>query len=224
MLETRNGVPDISSLLNALKNGETGNITYSNIPRPILRGEDQDGIIYEEGTTSNYFYSPIDQTTFSFAYNFENDDLTFVYPDESNLTSDTTNVYHDLNAYRDVFPSIYNELMVQQAGSLADYPFSLLTNRNSTVKLAPKAFCDPNLYLRDYDYPSLTFIHNFLNGEGENEGCNDPNAIFEIRARCSVFCYNSSIFYHLLLLIGRILISPQEWKHFGKLVNRQMNI
>ena len=187
MLETQDGVPDISSLLNALRNRETGNITYSNIPRPILRGEDQDGIIYEQGTTSNYFYSTIDRTTFSFAYNFENDDLTFVYPSEENLTSDTTNVYHDLNGYRDVFPTIYNELMVQQPGSNADYLFTLLTSRNSTVKLAPKAFCDPNLYLRDYNYPSLTSIHEFLNGAGENPGCNDSDGIFEIRARCSIY-------------------------------------
>jgi len=45
MLETRDGVPNINDLLAALRNGETGNITYTNIPRPVLRGEDQDGII-----------------------------------------------------------------------------------------------------------------------------------------------------------------------------------
>lgn len=185
MLETQDGVPDITSLLNALKNRQTGSITYPDISRPILRGEDQDGIIYEEGTTSNYFYSYIEGTNFSFAYNFESDDLTFIYPPDESLTSDTTSVYHDLNGYRNVFPNIYNELMVQQPNASADYPFSLLTNRNSTVKVAPKAFCNPNLYLRDYNYPNLTFIHNFLNGAGENVGCNNSNGVFEIRARCS---------------------------------------
>lgn len=183
MLETRDGDPDITDLLNALKNKETGNITYSGISRPILRGEDQDGIIYEEGTTSNYFYSSIEETPFSFAYNFENDDLTFIYPPDENLTSSTTTVYHDLNGYRDVFFNIYNDLMVQQPNTSADYPFSLLTFRNSTVKLAPKTFCDPNLFLRDYNYPNLFFIHNFLNGAGENVGCGDRDGIFEIRAR-----------------------------------------
>ena len=186
MLETRDGVPDITNLINALKSRQTGHITYPDISRPILRGEDQDGIIYEEGTTSNYFYSVIENTTFSFAYNFENDDLTFIYPPDDNLTSSTTTVYHDLNGYSDVFPSIYNDLMVQQPGTDADYSFSLLTFRNSTVKLAPKVFCNPNLFLRDYDYPNLTFIHNFLNGAGENVGCDDDNGIFEIRARYSV--------------------------------------
>jgi len=183
MLETRNGFPDITDLIDALKSRETGNMTYSNIPRPILRGEDEDGVIFEEGTTSNYFYSIIENTTYSFAYNFENDDLTFVYPLEDNLTDNTLSIYHDLNGYRKVFPSIYDTLMVQQPHTSADYPFTLLTTAKSTVKLAPKIFCDPNLYLHDYNYPNLTFIHNFLNGAGDNVGCNNSDGIFEIRAR-----------------------------------------
>ena len=183
MLETQDGVPDITNLLNALRNRETGNITYSDIPRPVLRGEDQDGIIYEEGTTSNYFYSRIENTDYAFAYNFENDDLNFIYPEDENLINSVPTIYHDLNRYRDVFPDIFNALMVQQPNTSADYPFTLLTSLNSTIKLAPKAFCDPNLYLREYDYPSLTFIDNFLNGAGENVGCDDGNGTFEIRAR-----------------------------------------
>ena len=186
VLETRDGDPNINNLINALKSRQTGRITYPDISRPILRGEDQDGIIYEEGTTSNYFYSVIENTDFSFAYNFENDDLTFIYPSGENLTSSTTSVYHDLTGYSDVFPSIYSDLMVQQPGISADYPFSLLTFRNSTIKLAPKAFCNPNRFLRDYDYPNLTLIHNFLNGAGENVGC-DLDGVFEIRARYALY-------------------------------------
>ena len=200
MLETRNGVPDITNLLNALRNMETGNITYSDISRPVLRGEDQDGIIFEEGTTSNYFYSNIENTNYAFAYNFENDDLNFIYPEDENLTSTVPTIYHDLNRYRDVFPVIFDALMVQQPNTSAEYPFTLLTNTNSTIKLAPKAFCDPNRYLREFDYPSLTTIHNFLNGGGENFGCDDGNGVFEIRARY-VHCSNKLFdFYYIITL------------------------
>ena len=186
MLETQQDESlNINSLINALKNQETGNITYSNVPRPVLRGEDEDGIIFEEGTTSNYFYSSIENTNFSFAYNFENDDLTFIYPEDENLTNSVPAIYHDLNGYRDVFPNIFNALMVQQPNTSVEYQFTLLTHLNSTIKIAPKAFCDPSRYLREYDYPSLTFIHNFLNGDGENFGCDD-GGVFDIRARYRV--------------------------------------
>jgi len=183
MLETRDGVPNINDLLAALKNGETGNITYTNIPRPVLRGEDQDGIIYEEGTTSNYFYTDLPGTEFSFAFNFEDNDLTFIYPLEESVNLSVPSIYHDLNAYSRAFPSIFNSLDVQQPRTSLDYQLTLLTMRNSTVKLAPKAFCHPNLYLRGENYPNLTFVHNYLNGAGENVGCDNPDGVFEIRAR-----------------------------------------
>ena len=38
-----------------------------NIPHPMLRVEDQDGIIYEEGTTSSNYYTGLPSTEFSFA-------------------------------------------------------------------------------------------------------------------------------------------------------------
>lgn len=225
MLETKNGVPDITNLRNALKNRQTGSISYSGISRPILRGEDQDGIIFEEGTTSNYFYSTIENTSYSFAYNFENDDLTFVYPSEVNLTNDVTAIYHDLNLYRSVFLSIYNSLQVQQPNTSADYPFTLLTKVRSTVKLAPKTFCNPNRYLRDYNYPNLTVIHNFLNGNGDNVGCDDPNGIFEIRARYNVLlCCILHPFMNSILNRPEVYITSgmeQHWKS-RDLVNQHL--
>ena len=183
MLETRDGDPNINALIAAMKNKETGNMTFTNVPRPVLRGEDQDGIIYEEGTTSNYFYTDIPGTDFSFAFNFESNDLTFIYPQEDSVTLSTPSVYHDLNAYSTVFPNIFSSLDVQQPRTLRDYELTLLTMRNSTVKLAPKAFCHPNLYLRGENYPNLTFVHNYLNGAGDNVGCDSPDGVFEIRAR-----------------------------------------
>ena len=140
-------------------------------------------------------------------YNFENDDLNFIFPKDENLTNSVPAIYHDLNGYRDVFPHIFNALMVQQPNTSVEYPFTLLTNLNSTVKLVPKAFCDPNQYLREYDISvSMTIqaIHNFLNGNGDNNGCDD--GVFEIRARyINCIPYVVAYLIFILLLIGQIL-------------------
>jgi len=97
-------------------------------------------------------------------------------------TISASSVYHDLNAYSRVFPSIFSSLYVQQPHTLYDYELTLLSVRNSTVKVAPKAFCHPNLYLKEESYPNLTYVHYYLNGTGDNVGFDSSDGVFEIRA------------------------------------------
>eukprot|EP00761_Pharyngomonas_kirbyi_P005291 gb/GECH01005296.1/.p1 GENE.gb/GECH01005296.1/~~gb/GECH01005296.1/.p1 ORF type:complete len:1239 (+),score=289.74 gb/GECH01005296.1/:1-3717(+) len=172
-LETKNGSPEgFEQVRIALLNGETGSKTLE-----TLRERQQGGAfsgMRQERITQTYYYTKIEGTPFSLALVLEDpEDIhhkTLVEPE----TVDFSSYYHRLDL-------VYEESVLQELDKELDvikhpdkYKHTYISRQHSTVKLAPRAFCNANEYVQDIENgTSVQEMQTVINmPKTASSGCN----------------------------------------------------
>ncbi|KAI6660315.1 hypothetical protein LOD99_13904 [Oopsacas minuta] len=172
-----------------LSRNKTGDFKVLNVPRVTLRGDHQDGVEWKIGN-SNYFYAPIQETSFILGLNLEDSFLDqFVLsslPIDENYTQPFYNIFSEYSQETlDTFG-----LEPPNFCATSSTPFNIATNQ-SLIVLAPISVCNPSDFRINNIPGPLTvynYFSNFLNKTITDllEGCKTETEFFRDRLLSSI--------------------------------------
>lgn len=153
-------------------------------PRARLKGSLTDGVKWDV-VKFTYHYSHVPNTDYSFAFVLTEDDkLQYELQDFSYQENQGPEYYHEIQKFSKEKQE--NELKVSSTQKYYDHV--TIATAKSTVKLAPRAFCDPTRYVLSGE-PRFPYMDSFLNSNTTpNIGCDKGGKILAgVRYVCFFF-------------------------------------
>ncbi|XP_033124937.1 voltage-dependent calcium channel subunit alpha-2/delta-1-like [Anneissia japonica] len=191
-LEQRDGKPENFSIVeNNMKAGKSGFTYIKNAVRGVPKGDFSDGVkVFIMPAT--YYYTSLNQSEYSFAFSLADTDSTFRRSNEpQDKSSLPMSVFNILTEYNSPLAKerlnkngsdLYKEMEIKY--DEPKYKGLTVTYKHSSVKFAPKCYCNPNKFIFDDDLAMKTVMaHEFMNGD-DNPGC--PNGTFEKNIKADV--------------------------------------
>ena len=142
----------------------TGYVLASNAPRFQNNGDFSDGVSWRSGQNSHYWYGGIANSSFSFAFNLGDDDLSYRKANPARNSS-LTYLYHKIVEYSHV-PGVS---VAVETGTNAMYGSNIpIAPQHMTFFVAARGFCDPVDYLLDHvsgQNPNTSVVHSTVNSD-----------------------------------------------------------
>ncbi|XP_038057398.1 voltage-dependent calcium channel subunit alpha-2/delta-3-like [Patiria miniata] len=176
-LEQPEGQPEeFSAVIDAMLKGETGYREIKNAQRGVPKGSFSDGV-KRQVMPATYFYTHLDKTDYSFAFSLAKTDEVFRQAEEPKDRShlQPTSYFNLLKEYnstlgRQELPGEFEKMQVFY--NEPKYPDLRVSYLYSSFFLAPRCYCDPNVYLVDDDLATKTVAaHKFINGWDPDVEC-----------------------------------------------------
>lgn len=184
-------VEKFRKVVDSMKEGKTGQLRIENAYRTLPKGDFQDGLENIK-TPVTYFYSGIEDSTYSFAFSFTDSDLNYRRPDKpSQAIQDLpTSYYGHLKSYntnyvRKELGPLCDSLDLQY--NTDEYPDQYISRHHSSVFIAAKGYCDANKYLFNDNSSQLTVqVHKLINNLDNPTECNTSGTLLPGSVRSDV--------------------------------------
>ena len=196
-LEQNKGVPvAFDQIVTAMRAGSTGYKVINDTQRFLPAGDVLDGVVWVPGNR-HYYYGHIAQSTYSFAFNLGDHDLSYQEPELPVRICATNDACFSETA-------VYHQIQEVQSGSSGSVDLSITSNQLPfgiepvakgylSFKLAPKAFCNPVAYIdQTAAIPHAFDIHTTFNADtplvapdpGPSGPATAPLRTFELPTHC----------------------------------------
>ncbi|XP_052774120.1 voltage-dependent calcium channel subunit alpha-2/delta-3-like isoform X2 [Mya arenaria] len=145
-----------------------------------------------DGKPRTYYYAGLNNSEYSFAYSIADTDMEFLRSQEpTNRTIYKTSYFNLLKEYnsslaRSLLPlGTFEEIEVKE--NEPKYPGLRITDKYSTIFLAPMSYCDPIEYIYDDNLDRKTVeAHKWINSYEPDVGCEKGEQKFEQGVRADV--------------------------------------
>ncbi|XP_071499643.1 voltage-dependent calcium channel subunit alpha-2/delta-3-like [Diadema antillarum] len=189
-LEQPEGKPEaFSKVVSEMRQGKSGSLYIQDAIRGIPKGDFADGVKTQK-MPATYFYTSLNDSVYSFAFNLADTDKIFRRlaepPDRSRYNTSYFNLLIEYNSTlaRQDLPGLIDEIEVYY--DEPKYPKLRVSYKYSSIRFAPKCYCNPNDFLFDDDLAKKTVrAHKFFNGNETDLGCTE-GGYFEKNTRADV--------------------------------------
>ncbi|XP_063967969.1 voltage-dependent calcium channel subunit alpha-2/delta-3-like [Lytechinus pictus] len=190
-LEQPEGKPESFSIIEKeMRRGMSGFLYIPDAIRGIPKGDFADGVKTLQ-QPATYYYTSLNQSVYSFAFNLADTDKSFRRleepPDRERYNKSYFNLLIEYNSTlaRKELPGAFEEIEVYY--DEPKYPHLRVSYKYSSIRFAPKCYCNPNAFLFDDDLATKTVrAHKFYNGNDTDVGCSHPDGVFEQNTRADV--------------------------------------
>ncbi|XP_030839369.1 voltage-dependent calcium channel subunit alpha-2/delta-3-like [Strongylocentrotus purpuratus] len=190
-LEQPEGKPESFSIVEKdMRQGMSGFLYIPDAIRGIPKGDFADGVKTLQ-QPATYYYTSLNQSVYSFAFNLADTDRSFRRleepPDRDRYNTSYFNLLIEYNSSlaRTDLPGVFEDIEVYY--DVPKYPHLRVSYKFSSIRFAPKCYCNPNDFLFDDDLATKTVrAHKFYNGNDPDVGCNHPDGVFEQNTRADV--------------------------------------
>ena len=145
---------------------QTGSSALIAGPRAQQKGSASDGVIWLTDKQYTYYYDTVAGTDYAFAFVLaEEDKLQYDLQDFAYSGTQGYNYYHEISKYTGSKATALN-----RRTGFTGYSRLTVALAQSSVKLAPRAFCDPTHFALAGD-PDFAYMDAFLNSNQTNLQC-----------------------------------------------------
>ncbi|XP_074641618.1 voltage-dependent calcium channel subunit alpha-2/delta-2-like [Tubulanus polymorphus] len=158
-----------------MRRGQTGKLFIKNARRGIQKGDYRAGVKFIQEPVT-YYYSALNDSEYSFAFTLAETDTVFRRSQQpQDLSKYWTSYFNLLIEYnrtksRKELPGTFEDMKVLE--DTEKYPGLRVTEKYSSIFLAPKCHCDANKYFYDDDLVQKTIdAHRYINSYDPDIGC-----------------------------------------------------
>lgn len=160
-----------------------------NARRGTPKGDYRAGVKYDI-LPLEYYYATLEESDYAFALILSDADKTYRRLKEPREPTNATSYFNLLIEYnstivREKYPNVFDYLQVKS--NEEKYPNLRVTYLHSSIMLAPKCHCDPNVYFFDDNLAKKTLdAHSYMNSLTPERGCQTIQDKYEKGTRAYV--------------------------------------